>query len=312
MREIVGFIRDFLRSEYKPGYFLSLLLFLAVAIALNYSFHIETRMRIASWGSPLAVFWYFLFYGIPFAYAVLTYTFWYDKRGLFRSRRFWIVSVFALLILSINGGFTYHVALIRALIAPQLQYFVIRCANNLISAIIYFALITLFWWLNDRKAMPLYGFQSVSFNARPFFLLLLIVAPFIIWASFQPDFLHKYPRYTGTDVATHYGISSVIPTIIFELFYGLDFVTTEFFFRGFMVLAFVRILGRGAVFPMVTVYCFLHFEKPLAEAISSIFGGFLLGIISYSTRSIYGGVIVHLGVAWMMEIAAFLQIARPT
>lgn len=312
MREIIGFIREFLRTEYKPGYFLSLLFFLAGSIALNYTFHIETRMRIASWGSPLAVLCYFIFYGIPFAYAVLTYAHWYNKRELFRSSRFWIVSVAALLILSINGGFSYHVAPLRALVAPQLQYFVIRCANNLVSAIIYFTLITLFWWLKDRREMPLYGFRSVSFNARPFFLLLLIVAPFIIWASFQPDFLHKYPRYTGTEVASHYGISSVIPTIIFELFYGLDFVTTEFFFRGFMVLAFVGILGRGAVFPMVTVYCYLHFEKPLAEAISSIFGGFVLGIISYSTRSIYGGIIAHLGVAWMMEIAAFLQIARAT
>lgn len=312
MREIIRFIREFLRSEYKPGYFLSLLIFLGAAIALNYTFHIETRMRIASWGSPIAVFWYFIFYGTPFAYAVITYAFWYNRRDLFRLPRFWVVSISALLILSINGGFSYHVAPLRALVAPQLQYFVLRCMNNLVSAIIYFALITAYWWFNDRNAMPLYGFRSESFNARPFFLLLLLVAPLIVLASFQPDFLHKYPRYTGTDVAAHYGIGRTIPILVFELFYGLDFVTTEFFFRGFMVLAFVGILGRGAVFPMVAVYCFLHFEKPLAEAISSIFGGFLLGIISYTTRSIYGGVIVHLGVAWMMEIAAFLQIDRTT
>jgi len=312
MREIIGFIREFLRTEYKPGYFLSLLAFLAVAIALNFSFNIETRIRLASWGSPVAVLWYFVFYSIPFAYAVITYAFWYKRRDLFRTSRFWLVSISAIFILSINAGFTYHVAPVRALVAPQLQYFVLRCMNNLMSAVIYFTLITVYWWFNDRKVMPLYGFRSESFNARPFFLLLLLVAPLIIWASFQPDFLHKYPRYTGTDVAAHYGISSAIPTAIFEVFYGLDFVTTEFFFRGFMVLAFVGILGRGAVFPMVAVYCFLHFEKPLAEAISSIFGGFILGIISYSTRSIYGGVIVHLGIAWMMEIAAFLQIARLT
>lgn len=312
MREIIRFTREFLRAEYKPGYFLSLLIFLGAAIALNYSFHIETRMRVATWGSPTAILLYFVFYSIPFGYAVVTYALWYKRRDLFRSSRFWVVSISALLILSINGGFTYHIAPLRALVAPQLQYFVLRCSNNLVSAVIYFALIASFWWFNDRRTMPLYGLRSESFSPGPFFLLLLLVAPVILWASFQPDFLHKYPRYSGMDVAAHYGISSAIPTVIFELFYGLDFVTTEFFFRGFMVLAFVGVLGRGAVFPMVAVYCFLHFEKPLAEAISSIFGGFLLGIISYSTRSIYGGVIVHLGVAWMMEIAAFLQRARPT
>jgi membrane protease YdiL (CAAX protease family) len=54
---------------------------------------------------------------------------------------------------------------------------------------------------------------------------------------------------------------------------------------------------------MVVVYAMIHFEKPLLEAISSIAGGFVLGVIAERTRSIYGGVIVHLGIAWMMEIA---------
>jgi hypothetical protein len=58
---------------------------------------------------------------------------------------------------------------------------------------------------------------------------------------------------------------------------------------------------------MVSVYCFLHFEKPLAEAASSILGGLVLGVISYRTRSILGCIILHLGLAWSMEFAAYAQ-----
>jgi membrane protease YdiL (CAAX protease family) len=54
---------------------------------------------------------------------------------------------------------------------------------------------------------------------------------------------------------------------------------------------------------MVVAYAMIHFEKPLLEALSSIFGGLVLGIISYRTKSIYGGVIIHLGIASTMEIA---------
>ena len=58
---------------------------------------------------------------------------------------------------------------------------------------------------------------------------------------------------------------------------------------------------------MITVYCFLHFGKPMGEAISSIFGGYILGILAYESRNIYGGLIAHLGVAWGMEYLAYLQ-----
>jgi len=69
----------------------------------------------------------------------------------------------------------------------------------------------------------------------------------------------------------------------------------------------MSVLGRGAVLTMVVTYCFLHFGKPLGESISSIFGGFILGVVAYETRSIWGGVILHMGIAWMMDLAAYLQ-----
>jgi hypothetical protein len=55
------------------------------------------------------------------------------------------------------------------------------------------------------------------------------------------------------------------------------------------------------------LYCTLHFGKPMGEAVSSVFGGYILGVVAYETRSIWGGVIVHIGIAWMMEIIAFAQ-----
>ena len=94
---------------------------------------------------------------------------------------------------------------------------------------------------------------------------------------------------------------------IYEFAYGFDFITVELLFRGFMVVGMIKLLGRHAVLAMAVTYCFLHTGKPLGEAISSIFGGYLLGVIAYETKSIWGGVIVHVGIAWMMEIIGFLQ-----
>jgi len=88
---------------------------------------------------------------------------------------------------------------------------------------------------------------------------------------------------------------------------GSDFFSIEFFFRGFLILAFVGIVGPRAILPMAYMYVVIHWNKPMGELISSFFGGTLLGIVAYYSRSIVGGIIVHVGIAWMMEIGAFIS-----
>jgi membrane protease YdiL (CAAX protease family) len=105
----------------------------------------------------------------------------------------------------------------------------------------------------------------------------------------------------------HLGVPEWITTAIYEVAYGLDFITVEYLFRGFFVIGMITVLGRGAVLTMAVLYCVLHFGKPPGEAISSIAGGYILGVVAYETRSVWGGVIVHMGIAWTMEIVAYLQ-----
>ncbi len=58
---------------------------------------------------------------------------------------------------------------------------------------------------------------------------------------------------------------------------------------------------------MVVLYAVCHFGKPVGETISSIFGGYLLGILAYKSRNVWGGVFVHVGVALFMELFGFYQ-----
>jgi hypothetical protein len=94
--------------------------------------------------------------------------------------------------------------------------------------------------------------------------------------------------------------------LLYEVSYGSDFITIELFFRGFLVLAFSKWFGRDAILPMAAFYCTIHFGKPMGECISSFFGGMILGIVTYHTRTIWGGLMVHLGIAWMMELGGYL------
>jgi hypothetical protein len=73
-----------------------------------------------------------------------------------------------------------------------------------------------------------------------------------------------------------------------------------------LVLAFAKWVGKDAILPMALFYCTIHFGKPLGECISSYFGGLILGIVIYHTRTIFGGLMVHVGIAWLMELGGYL------
>jgi membrane protease YdiL (CAAX protease family) len=136
--------------------------------------------------------------------------------------------------------------------------------------------------------------------------MIALLFPLIIAASTQPDFLQMYPKAKNINELPVNSFKDNGYYLLFELSYGFDFVSIEFFFRGFLILSLIKICGKDAIIPMAAFYCTIHFGKPLGEAISSYFGGLLLGIVSYHTRSVWGGLIVHLGIAWLMELCGWL------
>ena len=172
------------------------------------------------------------------------------------------------------------------------------------AALVVPPLLVLHFWLKSRGEQGFTGLKSTRVGG--YLWLLLGALPLVIFAATQPSFTSYYPlfaRIFPSDYVAFQEGGDVWRVAIFELFYGLDFFSTEMFFRGFLVLAFVRWLGPAAILPMAVFYVTIHFGKPLGETISSFFGGYLLGIFAYYSRSIWGGVLVHIGLAWLMELA---------
>jgi membrane protease YdiL (CAAX protease family) len=48
----------------------------------------------------------------------------------------------------------------------------------------------------------------------------------------------------------------------------------------------------------------IHYGKPLPETMGAIGAGLLLGTLAMRTRSIWGGVLIHVGVATTMDVLA--------
>lgn len=125
----------------------------------------------------------------------------------------------------------------------------------------------------------------------------LIVLPLVILVSSDPHFLATYPFYD--DAA-----NSWRELLLWEGSYAVQFVALEYFFRGVMLFAAFRVLGPWAIPMMVIPYTMIHFGKPAPECVGAIVAGTALGIVALRTRAIYAGMVIHIGVAWTMDLLA--------
>jgi membrane protease YdiL (CAAX protease family) len=139
-------------------------------------------------------------------------------------------------------------------------------------------------------------------------MIYLMLLPVFIVVSFTPQFLNFYPK---MDITFYYGAMGwerwkVIG--LFELCYANDFLGVESMFRGALVVGMSRWLGRRAVLPMALTYMCIHLGKPDLELCSSVIGGYMLGILAWRTRHLWGGIIIHLGIALFFELIGIIRL----
>ena len=306
MKKIWGYLKHHLHEDFNAGQYLTIGIFLTISISLNYIFDFEDDYLELMTGYP-KFFAYFFFYGIPYFFSTYVYALFRKRKDIFRLPTFWIKSIFAITLLTLDSSAPYLEDLINKIFDPRLQFWAYKVVINSVSFFTVFIPILVFYTLFDKHEKHIYGLSAHKFDTKPYFTMLLIMLPLIIGASFNERFLTQYPMYKTSGAHVYLGVPEWITVAIYETAYGLDFITVEYLFRGFLVIGMISVLGRGAVLSMAVVYCFLHFGKPAGEAISSIAGGYILGVVAYETRSIWGGIIVHMGIAWMMELVAFTQ-----
>ena len=301
MKILFQYIHLYFR-EVNKKVFTACTLFITLLIVLNYTYHIEDWIR----DRPHFIqrlLPHYLVYLLAFLIPYLLYR-WAGSRQQWHDRSFLLLILIAPFIFAFkhsfvfpftSGGQNWEQYWKHVVYWPLLVLFT--------SVILYFI-----WRKFRLPGDNFYGLEFRRIDLRPYFVMLAVMIPLVAAASTQPDFLAMYPKMKLISDVYDEGWVGPFHKLLFELSYGSDFFTIELFFRGFLVLGFVRWAGKEAILPMACFYCTIHFGKPLAECISSYFGGMLLGIVVYHTRSIVGGLIVHLGIAWMMEAGGYLGI----
>ncbi len=292
MKKIFSYLLDYVRTLNKTVFMLATA-FTSVAVFINYRFDLNRKIyRLSEVGE------FFGWYGV----FLLTFGFghWLQARfsgtTAFRNRKFVLLLLIApgIFAWKMTADIAYHFST---------DIFQNEYWNDVVYWPIKVVVITSMLYLVHRffdRGKPFYGVTAKGLQLKPYLIMLLIMVPLIAAASTQKDFLVMYPRFQKLEYLLQ--PDRGWHKLLYELSYGTDFFSIELFFRGFLILAFVKYVGKDAILPMAIFYCTIHFGKPLGECISSYFGGMILGVITYHTRTILGGFLVHVGIAWLMEL----------
>lgn len=305
MRKYWHLLRDHLRQDFHLGLYGAHALFLGLLIFLNYQLGIERYIRNGLPGATLSTLAFFTLNAfVYFMSCSLLVLFRRVSVAGLRTAFRWVI--LGLLFLSLDRGF-HHTAEIALWLNRDAQTYAwtYGLVNKWMSFLYILIPLLLLSRLPGQRSSGYYGLQWKHSVNTAYLHLLLLIAPVILIASFHPSFHSYYPinrHYIVLHDSDWIQIGSVW---LYELFYGLDFINVELLFRGFFVVGLSAYLGHHAILPMVSIYCCLHFGKPMGETISSILGGYILGVLAYYTRSIWGGILVHMGVAWLMEAGAY-------
>jgi hypothetical protein len=156
-------------------------------------------------------------------------------------------------------------------------------------------------WIVCRRFPRDYGLVATPpRKLGPYAVMLGAMVPVVfIAALWLPGFAQQYPLYDAGPAGWTWRY-----LLIYELAYGFQFFAAESFFRGWLCVGLSRSLGYRAVLVAMPPYVMVHFHKPMLEALAAIIAGLILGSFAVRTRSIWGGLLVHLGVAWSMDFAS--------
>ena len=309
MKLILEYLRSYISEHFRWKLYLGFFLFVGALITFNYVLDFEHQV-IGRQGYTGRWALLLLLHGVAY-YGTLLWVAWQTGRteGL-RKWHFWIKSSLGFLILCSYRAFPY-LEVVAHSVPRELSLFMLRVVKYTLGWTIAAIPLFLIYLAYDRHSgNGFYGLKFRRVNFRPYAAMLLVVGPLAFFASFTESFLKTYPKYKpdqGALFADFMGFPDWGGLLFFEIAYLSTFLFVELFFRGFLIIGFDKYLKTDVVLPMAATYAVFHFGKPLGETISSVFGGYILGIFALKGRNIWGGVFIHMGIAFFMELFAYFQ-----
>lgn len=308
MKSIYDTLSFYFKSYFHIHAYLAIGILLVVLISLNYYLDIEDYYidSIHSFGIRFGSM--FLFQSMPYLISIYIIYYFQLIQNPFNKKGFWISILVGFICLALDRSVNFSMVIHQYFLELNFSY--TTKVSNFLSGLFFIILpLTTYAYLTKDK-YNIYGLFGKFKGIKLYFYLLIgsficvfIGGFFSDIQSYYPIYLQDNPNYFQQETK----VPNLISIILYEIPYAISFISVELFFRGFLIFAFLKYLGKYAILPMAVTYCVLHFGKPITEAISSIFGGIILGVVALKHQNIRGGILIHVGMAWSMEVIGYIH-----
>lgn len=308
MKLLLNHLRSYITDNFTWPIYLFTAAWLVLIFSINYSLDLEDSVidALPSYAQRLAGF--VLFHLTPFIVpaAFIAY---YSKSNALANKAFWSKVLVAILMLAAYRSLQLYDFFCSNAQINGCQYWY-RVFGRFIGLFMMLTPLILFFRVDKKYLKSFYGLDFRFASIRAYLPMLGIMAVGVFIAALISDDLQSYYPVYKRSGGPNYAVNGNIPqwktVLLFEASYLFNFLSIEFFFRGFFILALVRLFGPHIVLPVACLYASIHFGKPMLEALGSIFGGYILGILTLKTENIWGGFFLHAGTALFMELFAWL------
>lgn len=304
----IGEICSFIRDDFRPLKYLYIAILVAAVIVGQTVFGIYDIIIAPSYSDGTSMLRLPMVY-IAMYYSVLLPTLlMHGETWRLRQWQVWVLPAFLVAVDGAGQGFHAYTSWIASMdITSSERYYLDLVSAFLFRSVGIVATLVLFRRLTSGR-FGLYGLVRSTRYLRIYGLIFLLLLPMFIVVSATPQFLDFYPKMGIHHCHGSFGLSDLPLIGIFELCYANDFLGVESMFRGALVVGLSRWLGARAVLPMALTYMCIHLGKPDLELCSSVIGGYILGILAFRTRHLWGGIIIHLGIAMLFEALGLLRL----
>lgn len=302
----IGEIGAFVRDDFRWSKYLFAIT-IAIAIIIGQTaFNIYDLLLAPSYDNGTSMLCLPVFYISVYFLVLLTTLAMHGE--LWRMRQ-WQAWVFPALLVGIDGagqGFdAYREWINNADIYWKEKFYLQLVGSFLFRSVGIITLLCIFRWATTGRP-GLYGMTRSTRYLRIYGLIFLILLPVFVVVSTTPQFQSFYPKMDLAYYSGAFGWADWQTVSVFELCYANDFIGVESMFRGALVVGLSRWLGPRTVLPMALTYMCIHLGKPDLELCSSVIGGYTLGILAYRTQHLWGGIIIHLGIAMLFELLGYI------
>lgn len=137
-----------------------------------------------------------------------------------------------------------------------------------------------------------YGFRLGDWKAGLAMtgIVILVGAPILYFTAKGSPSMHNYYDHM---------LTSKLPSNVF-----LDLFGWEFMFRGWLLFGYARKYGPDALWLQAVPFALAHIGKPEVETLSTIFGGFLFGLVAWRSKSFIYAFFIHYFVFFFTVLVA--------